>query len=343
MLIPVAVVLVFVASFLLTQRLCDPRSRFHVLDHPNERSLHTKPTPRTGGIAIVVTITGAWVAAAVVADVGGRLVSLLLPALAVAGLSLADDHYRIGVMPRFAVHVGAAAVLVALGFGWPNVIWPGIEVAMAGPLTATMAVFFIVWMVNLYNFMDGMDGFAGGMAVFGFGGLGLIGGWGGHPEFVFATTTIAAAASGFLAFNFPPARIFMGDVGSSFLGTMAAGLTLWGGREGIVPFWVAILLFSPFIVDATFTLLRRAVRGERVWEAHRTHIYQRLVQAGWGHRRTVLVEYVVMAACLVTAVIAVGQPVAWQQAAAAAWVFVYAGLLWAATKVESRARRRQTA
>jgi UDP-N-acetylmuramyl pentapeptide phosphotransferase/UDP-N-acetylglucosamine-1-phosphate transferase len=328
---------VFVVALLLTQRLCDPTSRFHVLDHPNERSLHTRPTPRSGGLAIVVPVTVAWVAGTLVLDEPGRFMALLLPGLLVAGVSLADDHYGIGILPRFAVHTGAGAALVLSGFGWPAELWPGVVSSLAAPVAVVAAVAFIVWMVNLYNFMDGMDGFAGGMAIFGFGGLALLGWQGGHAAFAFAAATVAAAAAGFLVFNFPPARIFMGDIGSSFLGMTAAGFSLWGAGGGFVPFWIAILLFSPFIVDATFTLLRRAARGERVWEAHRTHVYQRLVQAGWGHRRTVLTEYALMAACLGTALVAAGRPPPWQRTAALGWIILYAGLIALAAWVDRRA------
>lgn len=114
-------------------------------------------------------------------------------------------------------------------------------------------------------------------------------------------------------FNFPPARIFMGDLGSSTLGLMAASLGLWADHTGLFPLWVAVLVFSPFIVDATVTLARRIVRGERVWVAHKTHYYQRVVELGWGHRRTVLWEYVAMLGAGASAVAAVGAspPVQW--------------------------------
>jgi UDP-N-acetylmuramyl pentapeptide phosphotransferase/UDP-N-acetylglucosamine-1-phosphate transferase len=165
---------------------------------------------------------------------------------------------------------------------------------------------FILWMINLYNFMDGMDGFAGGMAVIGFTTLA----WLGRADAGFAAVnlTIAAASAGFLAYNFPPARLFLGDTGSTALGFLAAACSLWGSAAGLFPFWAALWVFSPFIVDATVTLLRRLMRGERVWEAHRSHYYQRLVLLGWGHRRTVLAEYVLMLACAGSAMLAVHLP-----------------------------------
>jgi UDP-N-acetylmuramyl pentapeptide phosphotransferase/UDP-N-acetylglucosamine-1-phosphate transferase len=144
-----------------------------------------------------------------------------------------------------------------------------------------------------------------------------------HDLFFVASLIVAAAAAGFLVFNFPPARIFMGDAGSSTLGMLAAALSLWGARDGIFPFWTAVLVFSPFIADASVTLLRRLWRRERIWQAHKTHYYQRLVQAGWGHRKTVLLEYLIMLGCALTAVFSLYATAAIQMAMLAGWVFFY--------------------
>jgi len=152
----------------------------------------------------------------------------------------------------------------------------------------------IVWMTNLFNFMDGMDGFAGGMALAGFTFLGLAGWLAGAQSYAVFCWLVSASTLGFLPFNFPPARIFMGDAGSATLGLLAAALSLWGVNDGIFPIWFPLLVFSPFVVDATLTLLGRSLRREKIWQAHRTHYYQRLVQAGWGHRKTVLTEYLLM-------------------------------------------------
>jgi UDP-N-acetylmuramyl pentapeptide phosphotransferase/UDP-N-acetylglucosamine-1-phosphate transferase len=329
----VLVVFSFCASLALTQWLCKTDSRFHLLDHPNERSLHTRPTPRTGGLAMVMAIVVSW-GVATYMDGGSRAMTLLLAALIVAGISLLDDYFSVSTGLRFGVHLSAGAMMVWSGFGLPDGIFAEFGWEIGGTVGAVLAVLYIVWMLNLYNFMDGMDGFAGGMAVFGFGGLALAGLLSGRADFAIANGTIAAAAGGFLVFNFPPARIFMGDVGSSFLGTLAAGSSLWGANSGVLPFWVALLLFSPFIVDATFTLIRRAFRGERVWEAHRTHIYQRLVCAGWGHRKTVLGEYVLMSACLGTALLVMGPASPWRAPVFVVWCVIYAVALVAATRLK---------
>jgi hypothetical protein len=146
------------------------------------------------------------------------------------------------------------------------------------------------------------------------------------------------AAGEYLLFNFPPARIFMGDAGSSLLGFLAAGLSLWGSVEGIFPLWIAVLVFSPFIVDATVTLGRRLWRRERVWEAHKSHCYQRLVQLGWGHRKTVLWEYLLMMLCSISAVAALYLAPAHQWLLLVSWIFVYVILIALVSRLEGRAR-----
>jgi UDP-N-acetylmuramyl pentapeptide phosphotransferase/UDP-N-acetylglucosamine-1-phosphate transferase len=213
---------------------------------------------------------------------------------------------------------------MAGGVLWQDIDLPATGWPLPAGLSLTLTALFVVWMINLYNFMDGMDGLAGGMTVFGFGALAVLGWRGGDPSFASAAAVTAAAAGGFLTSNFPPARIFLGDVGSSSLGLLAAGLSLIGTQRGLFPLWVAWLAFSPFIVDATWTLLRRLHAGERVWQAHRSHHYQRLVLAGWSHRKTLLRSWVLMAGCAATAVAAVAMPVSEQAWLLLAWTAIYA-------------------
>jgi UDP-N-acetylmuramyl pentapeptide phosphotransferase/UDP-N-acetylglucosamine-1-phosphate transferase len=182
------------------------------------------------------------------------------------------------------------------------------------------------WMINLYNFMDGSDGLAGGMAVFGFGAYAL-GAWlVGDAVLTVVAASIAAAAVAFLAFNFHPAKVFMGDAGSIPLGFLAAALGLVGWHAGHWPLWFPVLVFSPFTVDASITLARRLLRGEAFWRAHRSHYYQRLVQLGWGHRNTALAEYALMAVCGATALWALGQQPTVQWVALAAISLGYGAL-----------------
>jgi len=182
--------------------------------------------------------------------------------------------------------------------------------------------------------MDGVDGLAGGMALIGFGTFAILGWSDGNELFASLNIVIVAAVAGFLVFNFPPAKIFMGDVGSSTLGFFAATMSLWGERDGIFPLWIAILVFSPFIVDATVTLVKRIVRRERVWHAHKTHYYQRLVQSGCGHKKTVIAEYITMVAAAISAIIGAQLQQQYQWVLIAVWVVIYISLGQAVNHIE---------
>lgn len=260
-----------------------------VHDIPNERSLHTKPVPRVGGIALVSGMVAGWM-----------LLSsawnwwIVLPMLGLFALSLMDDLRSLSPRTRLIVHFAAA--LAALS---------GADVTMMWLLPLLL---FTVWMTNLYNFMDGSDGLAGGMALFGFGSYGIAAWLAGSESYALLCFCIAGAALGFLAFNFHPAKVFMGDAGSIPLGFLAAMLGIYGWQAEFWSFWFPLLVFSPFIVDATFTLLKRLMRGEKLSQAHRSHYYQRLVQMGWGHRNTALAEYALMALAGAAALWALGMP-----------------------------------
>ena len=245
------------------------------MDHPNERSLHATPTPRIGGLGIMAGLLAAalWLG-------GAGVLPVVLAAAALAAVSVLDDVRGLPVRVRFLAHfVAAVGCLLALGLsGWIL-------------LVATLAV---VWMTNLYNFMDGSDGLAGGMAAIGFGALAVAAWLGDAPGLASFCAAIAAAALAFLRFNFPPACLFMGDTGSIPLGFMAATLGIAGTVHGVWPWLFPLLVFSPFIVDASVTLARRALRGEKIWQAHRSHYYQRVVLLGASHRQLALAAYVLM-------------------------------------------------
>ena len=277
------------------------------LDHPNERSLHLAPVPRSGGIAVLLGCVCGWIA--LVPD----LPATLWIGLAILfGVSLLDDLRNLGVAWRLASHLAAAA-LVAVTALHP---WH--------PLWLLLAVFAIAWMTNLYNFMDGSDGLAGGMALIGFGCYGVAAWLGGDGGFAMVNWVICAAALAFLAFNFHPARIFLGDSGSIPLGYLAGALGLLGWQRQLWPLWFPVAVFSPFIFDASITLAKRLLRREKVWEAHRDHYYQRLVRLGWGHRKTALAEYALMLACGAAALGARALPVAAQAGTVLALLLAYA-------------------
>ena len=222
------------------------------------------------------------------------LLAILVAAL--AAVSFLDDRRHVPIVFRFLAHGIAAVAFILL-------VLPDI-----GPAWRIGTVIAVVWLTNLYNFMDGSDGLAGGMTLFGFTAYAL-GAWA-AGDLILATlaASVAAAAAAFLAFNFPPARVFMGDAGSIPIGFLAATFGLLGWSEQLWPLWFPLLVFSPFLVDATVTLLRRVGRGERFWKAHKMHYYQRLVQLGWGHRDTALAGYLLMALCGAAALWSLAQP-----------------------------------
>jgi len=267
------------------------------MDHPNERSLHATPTPRIGGLGIMA---GVGVAALWLAD--GPLLSVVLAAATLTAISVLDDVRGLPVALRFLAHfVAAVACLLALG--------------LSG-LTLFLGTLAVVWMTNLYNFMDGSDGLAGGMAVLGFGALALAAWLGDALGLAAFCASIAAAALAFLRFNFPPARVFMGDAGSIPLGFMAAALGILGARQNVWPWLFPLLVFSPFIVDASVTLARRGLRGEKIWQAHRSHYYQRVVLLGASHRQLALAAYALMLAVVALAFVLLILPLS------AVWVLI---------------------
>ncbi|MGZ5036799.1 MAG: MraY family glycosyltransferase [Usitatibacter sp.] len=262
-------------------------------DTPNERSLHSTPTPRVGGLGL---LAGALPAAFFFAD--GPVLAVIACAGLLGAISLLDDLHSLPIAVRLPAH-GAAAVVAVLSIAGASGTQPGLGIVEAG-----LAVVAIVWMTNLYNFMDGSDGLAGGMAVIGFGTLAAAA-WQAHePQLALACAAFASAAAGFLPHNFPPAHAFLGDAGSVPLGFLAGALSLDGIVRGAWEPWFPLLVFSPFIVDATATLLRRIARGEPFWKAHRSHQYQRLVLAGWTPRRLALSAYALMGAAAASAWVA---------------------------------------
>jgi len=328
-------ILAFGIAFGLSRWLARSSRAPRLFDHPNARSLHQRPIPRTGGLAVLGgLLVGGFLIGVTLPGARTSLAFLLLGLTPLALISFLDDRRSVAARWRLLVHLGAAASLMATGFVPDALELPGLTPLLPRAIAGLLALLFVVWMINLYNFMDGMDGFAGGMAVIGFAALA----WLGRTDVGFAgfCLTVAAASAGFPACNFPPARIFLGDTGSTTLGFLAAACGLWGSRAGLFPFWAALLVFSPFIVDATVTLLRRLARGERVWEAHRSHYYQRLVLLGWGHRRTVLAEYALMLACAGSALLAVHLSPAAQLGLAGLWCGLYSLLLVGVGRLERR-------
>jgi len=303
-----------------TRALIPLLRRAAVLDHPNERSLHSAPTPRGGGIALVAAILLAWLALIAAGAVAPRLSVVLFGAALLAAISWIDDVRGMSPAPRLlaqlvAVGLGMTALMPAgpVFQGW---LMPGLDAVAAGLLW--------LWFVNLFNFMDGIDGLAGSEATVIALGLVLFAGFGvgSDPGLAALAATAAAAAFGFLVWNWAPARIFLGDVGSVPLGYLLGFLLLGVAASG---HWkVALILPLYFLADATLTLARRLARGERVWRAHREHFYQRAVQRGLGHSAVVRR---VIAANLVLILCGWAAENGWGIAALAAAAMVVAALL----------------
>ena len=250
-----------------------------VLDRPNERSSHVAPTPRGGGIAVIAAILCGWLLVMAAGLAPPRVGVVMAAAALLAAVSWRDDLGGLSPVIRLA------AQFVAVGFGllaMPPV--GGVFQGLLPPaLDAATAALVWVWFVNLFNFMDGIDGIAGSEAAAIAFGLVLfaVAGVGRDPGLAALAAAIAAAALGFLAWNWAPARVFLGDVGSVPLGYLLGFLLLTTAVRG---HWkLALILPLYFLADATLTLLRRLLRGERVWQAHRQHFYQRAVRRGLGH------------------------------------------------------------
>lgn len=277
--LPEALVLVGVlaGSFAGTEALRRYALRRQVLDVPNARSSHSVPTPRGGGVAIVLGFLLGLCGLYGLGSVDAALIAALLPGGAlIAAVGFWDDHTPLPARVRIVVHFAAALwALVCLG-GWHR-LELGFAVLEWGAAGYAVGALLLVWLLNLYNFMDGIDGIAAAEAVCtGLGGALLLWLAGAPPAVPLA---LAAAGLGFGLHNWPPARIFMGDAGSGFLGYVLGVLGLQATVSGATALWPWLILLGVFVVDATLTLLRRMLRGERWLEPHRTHAYQ------WAARR----------------------------------------------------------
>jgi UDP-N-acetylmuramyl pentapeptide phosphotransferase/UDP-N-acetylglucosamine-1-phosphate transferase len=242
--------------------------------------------PRGGGLAIVVVTAAAGLAAAW-AYPGSQplVVAWLLPALLVAAVSLSDDFRPLPAILRLAVHVVAASALVALAGPFQGLSIGGIATPEIGAAAWPVTMLWIVGMTNAFNFMDGIDGIAGITAAAVGAALAFAAGAVGCEPAAVVALGLAAGSLGFLTSNWPPARVFMGDVGSTFCGfTIAAVPLLVPPSDRSAVLAVAVVAIWPFLFDAALTFVKRLVRRENVLEQHRGHIYQRLVIAGWSHR-----------------------------------------------------------
>lgn len=274
--------LVFLMAWKLTGLVREYSLARQIVDVPNERSSHSVPTPRGGGVSIVVCFLAvlpvlfalgvlSWSTCLTLA-VGGGVVAII---------GFADDHGHVPARWRLVAHFVAAIWIVA------RLALDGHALALAQGVPHWLVLAFLsvglVWLLNLYNFMDGINGIAGVEAI----SVSFVGGclqllWG-FPEASLPPLMLCAAACGFLVWNFPIPRIFMGDAGSGFVGLMLGALALLASDAGSRFFWAWVVMLAVFVTDATMTLMRRLAIGDRVWEAHRAHAYQRLARRFGRH------------------------------------------------------------
>jgi Fuc2NAc and GlcNAc transferase len=286
--LPVLLASTFVLTLSTTPLIGAVAKRSGLMDRPSQRSSHTIPTPRGGGLAIVAMASAGFLILGLNGVLSTPLMLALLGGLLIAAIGFVDDWRSVSSTARLAVHFTAAALALALLGGMPAIPSAGTSIHL-GAFGAVLAAVAMVWTINLFNFMDGIDGIAASEAIFilcAGSGLALRFDHASGP----ATSglLLAAASLGFLMWNWPPARIFMGDVGSGYLGYAIAVLALACAHDNPVEMFVWLTLGGVFFVDATVTLVRRAIRGERVDEPHRTHAYQWTARIWASHGRVTL-------------------------------------------------------
>jgi UDP-N-acetylmuramyl pentapeptide phosphotransferase/UDP-N-acetylglucosamine-1-phosphate transferase len=306
----------------------DWAKRRMLTDRPNVRSLHVRPTPRGGGIGIVVPTCVALGAMGAIAP-HGQVAAAWIGGigLLVAAVGMVDDVRGLSAITRLVVQ-GSAAALIVAGIGaWRTFAWPGLWCVDLGWMAIPFTILIVAGLTNAYNFMDGVDAIAGTQgAIAGFGWIGA-----GYalrdPMLAVAGAVVAASCLGFLLFNWPPASIFMGDVGSGFLGFVLAALTVSVALRSPATATAGILFVWPFVFDTAFTLLRRLRRRENLLHAHRSHLYQRLVLTGLSHR-SVTSLYAVLAIAGVIVGNAVAREAASPSSAGALLIAALSGALW---------------
>lgn len=288
MIITITIISAFILTYLGTGFIRYYSLKKAILDIPNERSSHTVPTPRGAGTALALVFFIGVGALYFTKFISGHLASaLLIGGILVALIGYLDDLYSLGAKIRALCHLIAAVIAVLVLHGMPNLFLNAWNVQL-GFIGSVVAVVGIIWLINLYNFMDGIDGLAGSEALFVSLAAGTILWAAPEHNISYICFLLAATALGFLLWNWPPAKIFLGDAGSGLLGFIFAVLTIESVRQNSSSIFFWLILLGVFIFDATFTLLHRIKRKEKWYAAHRDHIYQRLIKAGASHRTVTL-------------------------------------------------------
>ncbi len=285
------IALVLVASCLLTGVLRFYALKRSMLDVPNGRSSHTDPTPRGGGLSFVLTFFVAIASYYYLKNISlSWFMALSGGGLLVAGIGFWDDHHHIPARWRILVHFCAASWVLFFLRGFPPLPIGGV-VWNFGGIGYLIGLIFLVWLLNLFNFMDGIDGIAAVEAISVAGSAALIMFVNGERQTFFPLVIFAAGCLGFLIWNWPPAKIFMGDVGSGFLGFILGTFAIFTATNNSLSLWSWFILLGIFLVDATITLVRRILRGERFYEAHRSHAYQHAARRFKSHKKITLAVF----------------------------------------------------
>ena len=275
----------FCASLLGSGMVCRYAARSQLLDIPNTRSSHAVPTPRGGGLAIASSFFAGTALLKMLGILGGTTMLALIAAAAVAGIGFLDDILQLSARLRLGVHLAAGVFAAGVLGGLPTQIFSALG-ANEYLIRAFLAVFILASATNVFNFMDGIDGLAAAEAIFMSAGGAMLNYLnGGDVGLTAAMACLGAATLGFLLWNWPPAHLFMGDVGSGFLGFTLTILAIATSRRTGIPVGVWAILGGVFLVDASVTLLRRMLRGDRWFEPHRLHAYQHLARRWHSHLR----------------------------------------------------------
>ena len=289
-----------IASAFVTRQLVRKSNRFSQMDIPNERSSHINPTPRGGGIAFVATSLVGFLLLLLINNLDNADVLALCGAgIIVAIAGHLDDRRKIsGATVRLVVHAIGAIILI-VGIGFPSQISLFDRTVNTGTIGSILGVLYLVWLLNLFNFMDGTDGIAASEALF----VCLAGAILNYhvlsgTNHSAAAIILAASIFGFLLYNWSPAEIFMGDVGSGYLGIAIGGLSLMAAKQQYELLWVWIILLAVFVSDATMTLIRRLLRKQKPHVAHRSHAYQHLAIRFNSHAKISLVVLAINVAWL---------------------------------------------
>ncbi|MDR2264678.1 MAG: glycosyltransferase family 4 protein [Enterobacter asburiae] len=259
----------------------------NVIDQPNQRSSHSVPTPRGGGVAIVLTLLAALVWLVLTNHLSHEtFLGFFIPGLLIAVIGFLDDHGHIAARWRLLMHFLAAAIGLYFLGTFPDIDMFGYAVSLSW-FGMLLGIIYLVWMLNLYNFMDGINGLASSQAItFSLSSVAIIAlsqGSGFPDALTMIALALAGAAAGFIVWNFPVARIFMGDAGSGFLGITIGLMILYFAKIDSHVLIAELCLLGIFIVDATTTLLRRLLAGKKVYEAHASHCYQILARKYKSH------------------------------------------------------------